>query len=195
MKELRITSKIIKFIYLRIPFTQIDCDNETELINSLQNIKDSSTSLFLSNTLSLPLTKSNNQCNAIQNFVFPKSFLDKNIYFYLYIRDLKILNNHAMPNVLVGRIDLVQDLLKASLNSNKNDIVPFKFYWDQNSLSYATLVNSRCVMEFSVRNVLDKTHENSRLMTPINSKYGNSFYKLKKQKQEYLQKKLNGKLF
>ena len=144
--------------------------------------------------MNLPITKSNNQYNAIQNLVFPRSLLDKDLYFYLYLRDLKILNNHAMPNVLVGRIDLVQDLLKASFSSKKNDVVPFKFYWDQNSLSHSNVVNSRCVMEFSVRNVIDKTLENSKFMSLNNSKQGDSFYKLNKQKEEYLKKKLIGRM-
>ncbi len=192
MKELMIISKINLF-YLRIPFIQINCDNESEILNTLQRIKESTSSIFLSNTLNLPLNKSNNQYNAIQNFVFKRSILDTNLYLYMFIRDLKILSNHSMPNVLIGRINLVQDLLKASLNSNKNDIVPFKYFWDQNSLSYDSFVNSRCLIEFSVRNVLEKSHEDSRLISPINSKYGNSFYKLNKHKEEYLQSKTMGK--
>jgi len=100
-----------------------------------------------------------------------------------------------MPNVLVGKINSIQDLLKASLNSKKNDVVPFKFIWDENSLSHANVLNSRCVMEFSVRNILDKSLENSRLMSPLNSNYDNSFYKINKQKENYLQSKLMGNYF
>jgi len=104
---------------------------------------------------------------------------------------MKIISNHSMPNILVGKISMAQDLLKASLHSKKNDVVPFKFAWDQNSLSYANVGNSRCIIEFSSRHVLDKTFENSRLATPQKSDYANSFYSPNKNREEDLTSKIN----
>ncbi len=97
-----------------------------------------------------------------------------------------------MPNVLVGKVENTQELLKASFSSKRNDIVPFKFSWNQNSLSYSNIANTRCVIEFSVRYVLDKTLKNSRLSTPLKSSVTETFYKNNKAKEDYLNKKING---
>lgn len=93
-----------------------------------------------------------------------------------------------MPNALVGKVDLVHNLLKTSLYSKKNDIVPFKVFWDQNGISYSAVSDSRCLLEFSVRQVLDKTGSVSRLSTP-SKEMNNSINNLK---EEFLNNKISG---
>ena len=145
----------------------MDTQNESSIFNSLVNLKSSNTnSIYISNTFSIPPVKLNNQYDAYLNYIIPKTFLDKNINFYLFVKDIKVISNHLMPNILIGKVESVQDLLKASFNSKKNEIVPFKFIWDQFSVGYNNVSNSRCVMEFSLRKVIDKTAENPRLKTP-----------------------------
>ncbi len=140
-------------------FLSIDCENNSTILNSIKNEK-SFNKIFLSSTLSLPIQPQNNQYNAILNFTIPKSFLDKNLNFYLKTRNLKLINNHSMPNDLLGKIENIQELFKSIFLKQKKDVIPLKFNWDQGSLSYPLLMNSRCFMEFIIKNIGDIYEEN-----------------------------------
>jgi hypothetical protein len=60
-----------------------------------------------------------------------------------------------MPNDLIGKIENVQELFKSIFLKQKKDVIPLKFIWDQESLTYPLLMNSRCFMEFIIKNIED----------------------------------------
>lgn len=134
-------------------YLNVDLRSRTHLSQILLFIKNQPYSCFLSSTLSIPIKKVRNQYNAICNFVLPRSYLDKDLCFFIMIRDAKVISNHSMPNVLAGEILHSLDMIKTSFFSKEHDVVPFKINWFTDSSSYTGMVHSRGVVELSAREV------------------------------------------
>ena len=107
----------------------------------------------MSNSIKIPPGGLKNQYGAIANFIIPRSILDKNLTFFLILRDVKVISNHSMPNSLAGAIEVVPDMLKSSFYSKNHDIVPYKTLWLIDAMIYSSISHSRGVVEMSVRPV------------------------------------------
>ena len=62
-------------------------------------------SYFISSTLNIPPVRLKNAFNAITNFIIPRTMLDKDLTFFLAMRDGKMISNHSMPNVIAAEIN------------------------------------------------------------------------------------------
>jgi hypothetical protein len=79
--------------------------------------------------------------------------LDKNLAFFLMIRDGKTLSNHSMPNVIAGDVKVSNDMLKTSFFSKNHDTIPYKVIWLSDQSIYSAISHSRGVVELNVRPV------------------------------------------
>jgi DNA repair exonuclease SbcCD ATPase subunit len=79
--------------------------------------------------------------------------LDKDLTFFLAVRDGKTMSNHSMPNVIAGEINTSIDMLKTSFFSKDHDTIPFKLNLFTETAIFKSLAHSRGVVEFSVRPV------------------------------------------
>jgi hypothetical protein len=136
-----------------IIYRQVELKSDNHLANVLFAHKSEVYSTFMCNSIKIPSRNSNNQYGAIANFTLPRAFLDKNLNFFLAVRDTKIISNHSMPNSIVGSIDIIPDLLKTSFFSKNHDRVPYKVQWLSEAIIYKSISHSRCVIEMSVRPV------------------------------------------
>ena len=79
--------------------------------------------------------------------------LDKDLTFFLAVRDGKKLSNHSMPNVIAAEINTSIDMLKTSFFSKEHESIPFKLNYFTETEIFNSLAHSRAVAEFSVRPV------------------------------------------
>jgi chromosome segregation ATPase len=107
----------------------------------------------MTSSLKIPPVNLQNQYGAIACFVVPRAFLDRELKFFLMLKNSKVVTNHSMPNCNAGYIEVIDDLIKTSYYSKNHDRVPFKVSWFSESIIYSTITHSRCVVEISVRPV------------------------------------------
>jgi hypothetical protein len=110
-------------------------------------------SIFLSSSLKIPPVNLQNQYGAIASYIVPKSFLDRDLKFFLILKNTKLITNHSMPNCNAGYIEVVDDLIKTSYYSKNHERVPFKVSWSSESIMYSSISHTRCVVELSLRPV------------------------------------------
>ena len=140
-------------------YLNVELKSKTHLSNILNYHKNQPYSCFLSNTMMIPPKIMKNQYNAICSFVIPRTMLDKDLTFFIMLRDGKVISNHSMPNVIAGEVNVAIDLLKASFFSKDHDIVPFKINWFTDKEIYSSICHSRGVVEFSSRQVEELKEE------------------------------------
>lgn len=139
-----------------IEYKTVEMQSDSHLVNVLIAHKTDPYSVFISNSMRIPIMKEvyQNQFGAVANFIVPRSFMNKNLMFYILVRNKKKISNHSMPNSISGIIDIVSDdLLQTSYFSKTHDIVKFKVNWLHEDLLYPSIAHNRCVSEFSVRKV------------------------------------------
>lgn len=56
-----------------------------------------------------------NKYNSLTYFTVPKSYLDKNIQFYVSVKDDTKVMTHAMPNLVIGVTEVADVELRRSL--------------------------------------------------------------------------------
>jgi hypothetical protein len=151
-------------------YLQADLRSESHINNVLLLHKSYPYSVFMSNTIKIPAKSPGNPFGAITCFTIPRSFLDKNLNFFLALKDNKIISNHSMCNTSAGYIEVIYDLLKSSFFSKNHDIVPYKVMWSSESVIYTAISHSRCVVEMSVRPV-EETEELKKLRKGENQGY------------------------
>ena len=81
--------------------------------------------------------------------------MDKDLTFFLAVRDGKMMSNHSMPNVIAAEINTSIDMLKTSFFSKDHETVPFKLNLFTETGIFKALAHSRGVVEFSVRPVTE----------------------------------------
>ena len=134
-------------------YLQVELKSRTHLSNVLNYHKNQPYSLFMSNTMNIPPIKLKNSYNAIASFIITRTLIDKDLTFFLMVRDGKIISNHNMPNVIAGEIETSIEMMKTSYFSKKHEIIPFKITWFNETEIYSSLAHSRGVVEFSLRPV------------------------------------------
>lgn len=140
----------------KVSYKEVEMKSDSHLVNVLIAHKTDPYSIFMTNTMRIPIDKSiiQNQFGSIGNFIIPRSFLDKGLKFFILVRDANVISNHSMPNSIAGIIDIItDDLLKTSYYSKNHDIVRFKVIWFKEAMIYKSLCHTRCDTEFSVRPV------------------------------------------
>lgn len=156
----------------QIEYKAVEMKSDSHLVNVLIAHKTDPYSIFLTNTQPIPINKSlaQNQFGSIASFILPRSFLDKNLTFFLIVRDHNVICNHSMPNTIAGLIDVInEDLLKTSYFSKTHDIIRFRIIWYKEAMIYKSLCHSRCDAEFSVRPITEiKDGENTYKDDPFN---------------------------
>ena len=134
-------------------YLQVELKSRTHLSNVLNYHKNQPYSLFMSNTMNIPPIKLKNSYNAIASFIITRTLIDKDLTFFLMVRDGKIISNHNMPNVIAGEIETSIEMMKTSFFSKKHEIIPFKITWFNQTEIYSSLAHSRGIVEFSLRPV------------------------------------------
>lgn len=140
----------------KVEYKEVEMKSDSHLVNVLIAHKTDPYSTFITNAIPIPVQKglAQNQFGAICNFILPRSFLDKNLTFFILVRDSQVIVNHSMPNTIAGLIDIVtEDLLKTSFYSKSHDIVRYKIIWYKEAMIYKSICHTRCDSEFSVRPV------------------------------------------
>ena len=93
--------------------------------------------------------------------------LDKDLTFFLAVRDGKMISNHSMPNVIAAEINASIDMLKSSFFSKEHESVPFTLNYFTETAIFNSLAHSRAVAEFSVRPVTELP-EDQKGKPPLN---------------------------
>ena len=123
-------------------YLEVELKSKTHLTNILNYQLNQRYSYFISSTLNIPPVHLKNAFNAITNFIIPRTMLDKDLTFFLAVRDGKMISNHSMPNVI-------------ALN-----------YFTETAI-FNSLAHSRAVAEFSVRPVTELP-EDQKGKPPLN---------------------------
>ena len=134
-------------------YLEVELKSKSHLNSVLNYHKELPYSCFASNTMKIPPKHIKNAYNAICNFIIPRVMLDKNLTFFLMIRDGKTISNHSMPNVIAGDVKVSNDMLKTSFFSKNHDTIPFKVLWLSDQSIYSAISHSRGVVELNVRPV------------------------------------------
>ena len=134
-------------------YLEVELKSKSHLNSVLNYHKKLPYSCFASNTMKIPPKHIKNAYNAICNFIIPRVMLDKNLTFFLMIRDGKTISNHSMPNVIAGDVKVSNDMLKTSFFSKNHDTIPFKVLWLSDQSIYSAISHSRGVVELNVRPV------------------------------------------
>ena len=144
-------------------YTSVDLQDPNHIIQILEYLKTSIPySCFISNTITLPPKRINNQYNALSNFIIPRNLLDRDLSFFIYCRDLKVLSNHSMPNILSGEITTSLDMIKSSFFSKHHESVPFKLLWYNEGTLYGMLSFSKGVVGISARPIEDEVEKEDK---------------------------------
>lgn len=130
-------------------------------MNVLISHKSETYSSFMSCNIKIPATYLQNQHNAIANFIVPRSFLDRNLTFFIIVRDQKTISDHSLPNSIAGGVEVSEDLLKTSYFSKNHELIPYKVLWLNDTTIYTAISHSRCVVEMSVRPVEELAEKKS----------------------------------
>ena len=136
-------------------YLEVELKSKTHLTNILNFQLNQRYSYFISSTLNIPPVHLKNAFNAITNFIVPRTMLDKDLTFFLAVRDGKTFSNHSMPNVIAAEINTSIDMLKTSFFSKDHDTIPFKLTLFTEPAIFKSLAHSRGVVEFSVRPVAE----------------------------------------
>ena len=148
-------------------YLEVELKSKSHLTNILNYQLNQRYSYFISSTLNIPPVHLKNAFNAITNFIVPRTMLDKDLTFFLAVRDGKKLSNHSMPNVIAAEINTSIDMLKTSFFSKEHESIPFKLNYFTETEIFNSLAHSRAVAEFSVRPVTELP-EDKRGPPPLN---------------------------
>ena len=91
-----------------------------------------------------------NKYNSLTYFTVPKSFLDKEIQFYIAVKDDTRVMTHAMPNLVIGCTEVADSELRRSLYDldHKRFIFEVGYFPLLNIVQH--LAMSKCRLEISV---------------------------------------------
>ena len=148
-------------------YLEVELKSKSHLTNILNYQLNQRYSYFISSTLNIPPVHLKNAFNAITNFIIPRTMLDKDLTFFLAVRDGKMISNHSMPNVIAAEINASIDMLKTSFFSKEHESVPFKLNYFTETAIFNSLCHSRAVAEFSVRPVTELP-EDKKGNAPLN---------------------------
>ena len=107
----------------------------------------------MSNNIKIPATHIKNPYNAIATFLIPRSLLDYSLTFSVALRDQKVITEHSLPNIIAGKVDIAEDLIKTSFFSKYHEQVHYKVVWLNDTSIYAAISSSKCLVELSARPV------------------------------------------
>ena len=136
-------------------YLEVELKSPSHLTNILNYQLNQRYSYFISSTINIPPVHLKNSFNAITNFIIPRTMLDKDLTFFLAVRDGKLMSNHSMPNVIAAEINASIDMLKTSFFSKEHESIPFKLNYFSETGIFNSLAHSRGIAELSVRPVTE----------------------------------------
>ena len=136
-------------------YLEVELKSPSHLTNILNYQLNQRYSYFISSTINIPPVHLKNAFNAITNFIIPRTMLDKDLTFFLAVRDGKLMSNHSMPNVIAAEINTSIDMLKTSFFSKEHESIPFKLNYFSETGIFNSLAHSRGIAELSVRPVTE----------------------------------------
>jgi hypothetical protein len=100
-----------------LPLIQVDLNEENSVALELSSHRSQRSSVFLSPVLPLTVRALDNEYGAQAIFTVPKSFLNSQVSFHLFVRDENNVGlvRHQMPETLAAYTEIVDDHLKSSL--------------------------------------------------------------------------------
>lgn len=100
----------------------------------------------------IPPYVSDSLYNSIAIFTLPKSFLEKNIQFFIAAKDDSIPCSHIMPNGIVGYTDVADDLLKKLFFAREKKSAHIPITWKNNTKMYTVFATTKCLLEINCFN-------------------------------------------
>ena len=100
-----------------LPLLQVDLSEENNVALELSSHRNQRASVFLSPILPITVTSIDNEYGAQAIFTVPRSFLNSQVSFYLFVRDENNVGQvrHQLPETLAAYTEIVDDHLKSSL--------------------------------------------------------------------------------
>jgi len=102
---------------MELPLIRVDLNEENSVALELSGHRSQNSSVFLSPILPLTATSLDNEYGAQAIFTVPKSFLNSQVSFFLFVRDENSLGRikHQLPETLAAFTEIVDEHLKSSL--------------------------------------------------------------------------------
>ena len=84
------------------PYIKVDLWEEQAVAWAFWYTNDYSSLIFISSYFRMPPDPVRNKYDSLAYFTVPKSYLDKQIQFYVAVKDDSRVMTHAMPNLVIG---------------------------------------------------------------------------------------------
>jgi hypothetical protein len=100
-----------------LPLVKVDLADETGIAREAARHKAQRQSVFLSPVLPLRPTSLDNKYGAQCIFTVPKSYINNQLTFFLFVRDENTagLEKHQLPSTVIAYTEIADDHLKSSL--------------------------------------------------------------------------------
>lgn len=131
------------------PFIKVDLREEQAIARAFKYTNDFSNELFISPWFRMPPDPMKNKYNSLCYFQVPKSYLDKNIRFFVVVKDDNKVSTHGMPNLVVGTTDIADQEIRRSLYSTDHDYFTFPVNYFPDLTIVKHLVMSKCKIDIS----------------------------------------------
>lgn len=155
------------------PFIQVDLREEQAIARAFKYTSDFSNAVFISPWFRMPPDPIKNKYNSLCYFTLPKSFLDKQIRFFMVVKDDSKVSTHGMPNMVVGTTEIVDQELRRSLYSVDHDVYDFPVEYFPDITIVKHLINSKTMLQVSsyplemVDKIIMKSRAGSRAQRKI----------------------------
>ena len=107
------------------PFIKVELREEQALARAFKYTNDYSNQIYISPWFRMPPDPMKNKFNSLCYFVVPKSYLDKQVRFFIVVKDDNKVSTHGMPNLVVGASEIADQELRRSLYSVEHDYYTF----------------------------------------------------------------------
>ncbi|CAI2385109.1 unnamed protein product [Moneuplotes crassus] len=154
------------------PFIKVDLREEQAIARAFKFTNDFSNEMFISPWYRMPPDPIKNKFSSLCYFLVPKSYLDKNVRFFVVVKDDNKVSTHGMPNLVVGTTDIADQELRRSLYSTDHDYYTFPVNYFPDLTIVKHLVMSKCKIDVSCHpiEVVDKLILDTRGQSRVRSR-------------------------
>jgi len=131
------------------PFIKVDLREEQAIARAFKYTNDFSNVIFISPWFRMPPDPIKNKYDSLFYFMVPKSFLDKQVRFFVAVKDDNKVSTHGMPNLVVGTTEIADLELRRSLYSVEHDVFTFPITYYPDLTIVKHLVMSKCRLDIT----------------------------------------------
>ena len=96
-------------------YVHVDLKGPTNIAKIIQDNSDEKQRMFISNIMKIPPLQLNSHYNAVAVFSVSRKILETGVIFFLASRDDSKGTLHSMPNITVGKTDVLDNILQKLL--------------------------------------------------------------------------------